>query len=552
METKRVFGIDLGTTYSCIAQVDDAGQPVVISNFEGDLTTPSVVLFENDAVIVGKEAKNSAVLSSDQVVELVKRQMGDAEWRFEVDGVPLSPEEVSSHILRKVTQDAGQYTGTKVEDVVITCPAYFGVAARKATENAGIIAGLNVLEVINEPTAAAIAFGLQTDKDQVVLVYDLGGGTFDVTLLEIAGGAITVVATGGDHQLGGRDWDKRLVDYLADEWAASTGSSDDPRDDPASEQDLWLRAEEAKRSLTAKEKVKVAVNHGGQRAAVEVTREKFDELTADLLVKTVDYTRQLLTTARGLGHEKFDQLLMVGGSTKMPQVAARLRTEFGVEPVSFEPDQAVAKGAAYYGQKLAVDEEIRIIVAEKLVTEAGSVDLEQAPAEVVREATRKVATDRGLTLPAVTKMASMKVTNVTSHSFGVIALDRNTRESFISNLVLAQDKVPVSVARTFLTDEAGQREVSIQIRENGRREERVAVSEGEEIGTAMLELTPGLPEDSPIEVTFALGTDGQLTVTGRDMAAGGKDVTAVIQTARVLSREEVAEAKARSQGLRME
>jgi len=273
MAKQNVFGIDLGTTYSCIAYVDDSGKPVALPNVEGQYTTPSVVLFEDESRTVGKEAKNSAVLYSDRVVEMVKRQMGNASWRFDYQGREYTPEEISSYILRKVVQDASTaLNGQPINDVVITCPAYFGIAQRQATQRAGEIAGLNVLEVINEPTAAAISYNLlQEQSKQVVLVYDLGGGTFDITMIEIDGGAVTVISTGGNPELGGRDWDLAIINYLADEWKNKTGSYDDPTLDTETMQDLWQKAENAKISLSGRPSVQVAVQHAGQREGITLT-----------------------------------------------------------------------------------------------------------------------------------------------------------------------------------------------------------------------------------------------------------------------------------------
>ncbi|MGH2486873.1 MAG: Hsp70 family protein, partial [Ktedonobacterales bacterium] len=342
-----VYGIDLGTTYSCIAHVDETGKPHIVPNAEGDLTTPSVVLFETTSNrAVGKVAKNSAKLYPKAVAEMVKRQMGNAAWRFDYEGVDYRAEEISSYILRKVVDDATTFLGleTPIKDVVITCPAYFGIAEREATARAGKIAGLTVREVINEPTAAAISFGMQDNHDQVVLVYDLGGGTFDVTMIEIKGGAITVVTTDGDKDLGGRDWDAAIVDYLVEEWTSDTGSSEDPTSSPETMQDLWQRAEDAKKALKALHETKVVVSHAGLSAGILLSRAKFDELTADKLERTIMFTKRALDSARARGYTKFDQLLLVGGSTKMQQVPDRLTREFGIEPKSYEPDLAVAKG----------------------------------------------------------------------------------------------------------------------------------------------------------------------------------------------------------------
>ncbi|MGH9800604.1 MAG: Hsp70 family protein, partial [Blastocatellia bacterium] len=258
---ERILGIDLGTTYSCIAYVDESGKPVVVPNFEGDLTTPSVVHFESpDNIVVGKEAKNACKLVPDRVVEFVKRNMGDPTFSYEVDGVSYKPEAVSSLILRKLAGDAAQALGEEVKDVVITCPAYFGNNEREATRNAGELAGLNVHLILNEPTAAAICYGLDKQKDdQVVLVYDLGGGTFDVTVIALQQGDIQVVVTGGDHSLGGKDWDDRLTNYLAECFRSEHASESNPLDDKYSAQELAKAAEEAKKALSAREKYPLMV-----------------------------------------------------------------------------------------------------------------------------------------------------------------------------------------------------------------------------------------------------------------------------------------------------
>jgi molecular chaperone DnaK (HSP70) len=271
-QATSIFGIDLGTTYSCIAHIDEYGRPDAIINAEGDRTTPSVVLFEGANIVVGKEAKNSAVSHKDQIVELVKRQMGQGDWVFFYNGTEYSAEEISSFILRKVVSDAETALGCTITDVVITCPAYFGINEREATARAGEIAGLQVRSIINEPTAAAIHYGLHAEQDQVVLVYDLGGGTFDITMIEIKEEEINVIATGGDYYLGGRNWDETIVAYLADQWMATTGSSEDPQDDPETLQDLFSKAEQAKRSLSARAKTEVAVTHVGQRQQITLTR----------------------------------------------------------------------------------------------------------------------------------------------------------------------------------------------------------------------------------------------------------------------------------------
>jgi molecular chaperone DnaK (HSP70) len=553
MDEKRVYGIDLGTTYSCIAYVDDvSGKPVVVTNREGDLTTPSVVLFEDaETRVVGKEAKNTAVLEADRVVDMVKRHMGAPNWRWRFQDRDYSPEEISSYILRRLVDDAEASTGVRPGDVVITCPAYFGISEREATASAGRIAGLNVLEIINEPTAAAISYGLQDDHDQVVVVYDLGGGTFDVTMIEIKGGSITVIATGGDHDLGGRNWDELVVGFLAQEWMRETGSADDPVEDPETLQDLWQRAEDAKRALSSKADTKVMVSHNAQRAGVTLTREKFDELTAPLLERTVQYTRGMLETARELGHPRFDQLLLVGGSTRMPQVAVRLHKELGVEPKLYDPDQTVAKGAAVYGQKLVIGQKIRTEVARVLATEPEKVNLDEVEPALVEQATQAVATNLGMRLPAVERLQSMQVTNVVSHSFGIVIVDvtQPDRPEVISNLILAQERLPAERQSTYATLDDDQRDVDLRIMENTDRSDMVVLDQGVEIGKATLALAPNLPAGSPIEVTFALDQQGRLDITGRDLAPGGGTVQATVETNRALSEEQLEDAILHARGV---
>jgi len=339
---KRVFGIDLGTTYSAIAYVDEHGKPVIVPNQESERITPSVVLFDGENVIVGDTAKESAKVEPHRVVSRVKQHMGDPNFVFEHDGQVYSPEDISSFILRKVVGDAEIALGgeEKITDVVITCPAYFGTPEREATANAGHLAGLTVRAILNEPTAAAIAYGLEQGEDQTVLVYDLGGGTFDITMIEINDRLIRVICTGGDHRLGGALWDEAIVVYLADQFRAQTGLDSDPMDDPEVLNDLFLQAERGKKTLSQRDKAPFRVTHAGQQARVELDRPKFEEITRHLLERTIELTHEMLADAKAKGSERFDKIILVGGATRMPQVRDRIVAEFGREPESFDPDEA--------------------------------------------------------------------------------------------------------------------------------------------------------------------------------------------------------------------
>jgi molecular chaperone DnaK len=537
-----IFGIDLGTTYSCIAYVDSAGKVSVVPNQEHQLTTPSVVLFEKETRIVGDEAKNSAILSPDHAVEMIKRHMGEANWRFHCDGEDYTPEAISSYILRKLAMDTESVLGIAVEDVVITCPAYFGIAQREATALAGKIAGLNVHEIISEPTAAAIAYGLQHGRDQVVLVYDLGGGTFDIAVIVMKNDATTVIATGGDHHLGGRNWDEAIVTYLAQQWREQTGSSDDPLDAPDTLQDLWLKAETAKRALTVRQMTRVAVAHAGKTVKVELTLETFENLTANLLNRTVAFTTLTMNAARKRGYQQFDRIILVGGSTRMPQVARRLKQEFHLPLRLFEPDEAVAKGAALYGQRLFLQQSIHAKAEEiqnaaryvgamsqdtsKIADATNSVPRPQEPVEMpfalLKQARQAVAGSLNIGDDAIKRLTSFSITNVASHSFGIIAtIDHGTPRSrkVISNLVRVNDPLPVVQTKTYGTIEAGQDVVVLEIMENTEETwvvEADKYNDEAAIGTVTLTLPPGLIEGAPIEVTFEMNTQGRLHVAGRE------------------------------------
>ena len=321
---EQVFGIDLGTTYSCIAQVDEYGKPVVLANFENERTTPSVVFFEDDgSVIVGNEAKNMLKTDPQKVVSFIKRNMGDPNFLFIHNETQYKPEEISSFILKKLVKDASEKVGFEIKDVVITCPAYFGINEREATKIAGEIAGLNVKSIINEPTAAALTYGIDQVQDQTVLVYDLGGGTFDITMIQVKPQAIDVVVTGGNHDLGGKNWDNALMSYFADKFKEETGIEDDIFSSPETSGDLQINAESAKKTLSQRDKTKVNVLFGTDRVTVEITKEKFNEITKDLAESTIMLTNQMLEDANKKGFTTFDKILLVGGSTRMPSTKWR-------------------------------------------------------------------------------------------------------------------------------------------------------------------------------------------------------------------------------------
>ncbi|MBR3401293.1 MAG: molecular chaperone DnaK [Parasporobacterium sp.] len=354
----KIIGIDLGTTNSCVA-VMEGGKPVVIENSEGARTTPSVVAFtKNGERLVGEPAKRQAVTNSDNTISSIKREMG-SNFRANIDGKAYSPQEISAMVLQKLKADAEAHLGEKVEEAVITVPAYFNDAQRQATKDAGKIAGLKVERIINEPTAAALAYGLDNEKEQKIMVYDLGGGTFDVSIIEIGDGVIEVLATAGNNRLGGDDFDQRVTDYLIAQFKSQEGI--DLSTDKMALQRLKEAAEKAKKELSSSTTTNInlpfitATSEGPKHLDINLTRAKFDELTHDLVEKTVEPVQQALKDA-GLTTSELGQVLLVGGSTRIPAVQEKVKQLTGKEPSkTLNPDECVAIGAAVQGGKLAGD-----------------------------------------------------------------------------------------------------------------------------------------------------------------------------------------------------
>ena len=540
---KRVYGIDLGTTYSAIAYVDEHGKPVVVPNGENERITPSVVLFDGDSVIVGNTAKEAAKVEPHRVVSRVKQQMGDPHFVFEHDGQVYSPEDISSFILRKVVGDAMIALGgdEPITDVVITCPAYFGTDEREATANAGRLAGLNVRAVLNEPTAAAIAYGLEQGDDQVVLVYDLGGGTFDITMIEIKDRLIRVICTGGDHRLGGALWDEASVMHLAEEFRGQTGEGSDPMDDPEVLNDLFLQAERGKKTLTQRDKAPFRVTHAGQQARVELDRPQFEAITRHLLDRTIELTREMLADARAKGYERFDKIILVGGSTRMPQVRERIVADFAIEPESYDPDEAVAKGAALYGLKESLQDEVRdLLTPETPGAEAagGGLDLAAVSEAQVAEALDKIERELGYTLTGpVRELVNTQIVNVLSKSLGVVARDEGGKDIVVT-LLPRNGEVPMESANDFGTDAANQTGVDIRVMAGER--DSTEPLDCKDVGVATLNLPPNLPARSPIRVRFSISRDGRLSVTATDLTGGGS-IDVDFETEAVLGAAEVAE-----------
>ena len=354
----KIIGIDLGTTNSCVA-VMEGGQPTVIANTEGARTTPSVVAFTKTGErLVGEPAKRQAVTNANRTISSIKREMG-TDYKVDIDGKKYSPQEISAMILQKLKADAEGYLGEKVTEAVITVPAYFNDAQRQATKDAGKIAGLDVKRIINEPTAAALAYGLDNEKEQKIMVYDLGGGTFDVSIIEIGDGVIEVLSTAGNNRLGGDDFDQKITDYMLADFKAKEGV--DLSGDKMALQRLKEAAEKAKKELSSATTTNInlpfitATAEGPKHFDMNLTRAKFDELTRDLVDKTAEPVRRALSDA-GLTAADLGQVLLVGGSTRIPAVQEEVKRLTGKEPSkSLNPDECVALGASVQGGKLAGD-----------------------------------------------------------------------------------------------------------------------------------------------------------------------------------------------------
>lgn len=471
-------GIDLGTTYSVIAHLDEKGRPTSIPNSNGDLLTPSVVLFDDDGVVVGKEAVLAAALEPDRVADCVKRDMGGKYYHKPIRGELLPPEVISSFVLRRLKQDAELKLGP-ITKAVITVPAYFDETRRRATMDAGRLAGLDVLDIVNEPTAAAIAYGYQAgyldadghvkgDRPVRILVYDLGGGTFDVTIVEMSGQMFRALATDGDVRLGGKDWDEKLIDMLAEAFRLKHGA--DPRASADTLQALWTTAEAAKRTLSERSKTTAIINHGATRFKMEVTRQQFEEATAPLVLRTRT-TTEIVLLQSGLGWKDIDKVLLVGGSTRMPTIVKMITELSGKQPErSVSADEAVAHGAALYADMLL----------------------------------KRNGLGPGHT--------AFTVTNINSHSLGIAGLDPRSGRRVTTVLIPKNTALPHAASRRFRTAKAGQ--VSV----------RICVLEGEselpegcvEVGVATVRgLPPNLPAGWPVEVSYSYGEGGRLQVSGQ-------------------------------------
>ena len=465
----KIIGIDLGTTNSCVA-VMEGGKPVVVANAEGARTTPSVVAFTKTGErLVGEPAKRQAVTNADRTISSIKREMG-TDYRVTIDDKKYSPQEISAMILQKLKKDAEGYLGESVTEAVITVPAYFNDAQRQATKDAGKIAGLDVKRIINEPTAAALAYGLDNEKEQKIMVYDLGGGTFDVSVIEIGDGVIEVLSTAGNNRLGGDDFDQKVTDWMIEEFKKAEGV--DLSADKMALQRLKEAAEKAKKELSSATTTNInlpfitATAEGPKHFDMNLTRAKFDELTHDLVEKTAEPVRRALSDA-GITASELGQVLLVGGSTRIPAVQDKVKHLTGKEPSkSLNPDECVALGASVQGGKLAGD--------------AGAGDillLDVTPLSLSIETMGGVATR---------------------------LIERNTT-------------IPTKKSQIFSTAEDNQSAVDINVVQGERQFARDNKSLGRFRLDGIAPARRGVPQ---IEVTFDIDANGIVNVSAKDLGTG--------------------------------
>ena len=495
---KPAVGIDLGTTYSVIAHVNDVGRPETIPNAEGDLLTPSVVLFDGDEVIVGREAIKARSTELENVADCPKRQIGNQVYDKVFGDRRYPPEALQGWILNKLKSDASRVAG-QFNQAVITVPAYFDEVRRKATQDSGYIGGLDVLDIINEPTAAAVAYGYhagwinlagKVEQPLNVLVYDLGGGTFDVTVMEVSKDKFKTIATDGDMQLGGQDWDQRLIDHISENFKNNYGN--DPREDSTALGKLLRDCKEAKETLSSRSRTQIECTSGSSTMKTEVTREQFQDLTIDLLDRTDFTVRQTLKSAN-LKWTDIDKVILVGGSTRMPAVKEMLQSVSGKAPDnSLSPDEAVAHGAALRSAMLLHKNSNAFRPAE--------------------------------------------IKNVNSHSLGVVANEVETGIQKVVPLIPRNTPLPVVARRVFKTHRKYQESILVQIVEG----ESVNPEDCSQLGRcAIWDLPDALEVGTKIEVRFEYEENGRLKIKVKVGGETSKSFRYEIQRPNSLTTEQL-------------
>ena len=498
----NTVGIDLGTTFSTIAQVNNEGSPIPIPNEDDEVETASLILLaESGHVIVGPNRNRAAIEKPENVVERIKRHMGASEFKRTFDGREITPEFISALILKKLKQDAEKKIG-EIGNAVITVPYYFNDSRRKATQDAGRIAGLNVIDIINEPTAATLTYAWHRNelgvahqknfKPRRILIYDLGGGTFDSTLVEYTPTHFHVLATDGDVMLGGIDWNDRLLTHICEEFKEKHGI--DPRDSEQMIQILRNDCDLAKITLSEKAEVVLSIRYEGKSATIRVSREKFDELTNDLLQRTIDTTDFVLEQAQ-LKYTDLDAIVLTGGSTLMPQVPQRLKEHTNLTPYvhpDLDPHTTVAKGAAIH---------------------AAILEAKHRPSDTtLGERIKKL-------------LEPIRQEDVNSHGLGIVAKDPGTQKAINHIMIPRNTTLPFSVTQTFQTNKPNQQRISVQVVEGDAPDPRACSLLGK---CRIAELPANLPQGSPVDVTYAFDKNGRISVTAKEKT-GGKEAAIDIE-----------------------
>lgn len=481
---RKVVGIDLGTTFCAIAHIDEAGRGQIIPNAESERITPAVILFDGSTAIVGSAAKQNAVAEPEKIVDFVKREIGKSKSEFhrEFAGKQWSAEELSALILRKLKQDAEKHLGCPITDVVITVPAYFSDVERTATMHAGQLAGFNVLQILNEPTAAALAYGIDRhDKNETVFVFDLGGGTFDVTIMRIAEHHIQMLGSSGDHKLGGKDWDDIIVNWVSEEFERQFG--DNPLLDLHSYQDLYNRALTAKIQLSSRGSTTLVHSFAGHSLKMELTRDEFEQRSQHL-IERIKAICQIALGESGLEWQAIDRILLTGGMTRMPSVRHMI-TSLSGKPIAEDvsPDEAVAVGAALQATLVLLSDE------------------KEDGAQLVSAGAReKLSSSDG---------SLVRVTNITTHTLGVVLWDESQMEEYVFPMIRKSTTIPAEAKNSFGTAKANMKNVIVRIVEG----ESTVPCECIPLGICDVQLPPFLPKGSPVQLTYRYDANQVLEVT---------------------------------------
>ena len=495
----NTVGIDLGTTFSAIARLNADGEPEVVENADGLPITPSVVLLDEDRVVVGPSFERTSEADPNTIVEAVKREMGNKDFHVLYNNKKLPPEFVSALILKKMKQDAEKRIGP-IANAVITVPYYFNDVRRKATQDAGRIAGLNVIDIINEPTAATLAYAWGqnvlgridlNDDERTILVYDLGGGTFDVTVVRYTPTAFRVLATDGDVMLGGLDWSKRLADHLVEQFRQKYDV--DPSKSLETMMKFEQEAEDAKRDLSKKTQVPISVYFEGKTLSVSLSRAEFERMTADLLQRTKD-TTELVMQQAGVKPGTLDEVILVGGSTYMPVIEQMIREVTGQEPSrELLPERAVAEGAAIHAA----------------ILQARSGDTDKIPEAVLK------------------RLKNVRTSDVNSHSLGIKITDPADESRKINHVMIPRNTpVPHKVSQRFGTNADGQQRIHVEILEG----DAVDPDACERIGDfRVLNLPASLPKGSPISVTYAYNSAGRINASAKEMTGDNEAHTEIVR-----------------------